>query len=96
MAWGWNNDGSLGLDPTDNEDISGVYCDPTLATCLPLGVDCRQISAGARHSAFVGVNDHVWLCGSNKHGQIGNSSPFTIEKGTSVYCLSWFTLLMSS
>jgi hypothetical protein len=96
MSWGWNNDGALGLDSTDDkDDISGVFCDPTLVTCLPLGVDCRQISAGARHSAFIGANDHVWLCGSNKHGQLGNLSSFSIEKGTSIYCLSWFTLLIS-
>jgi alpha-tubulin suppressor-like RCC1 family protein len=95
MSWGWNNDGSLGLHSSDDnsEDISGVFCDPTLVTCLPLGVDCKQISAGARHSAFIGSNDHVWLCGSNKYGQLGPISPFSIEKNTSICCTSWFTLL---
>jgi alpha-tubulin suppressor-like RCC1 family protein len=93
MSWGWNNDGALGLDPSNEDDISGVFCDPTLVTCLPLGVDCKYISAGARHSAFIGSNDHVWLCGSNKHGQIGNLSSFSVEKETFIYCLSWFTFL---
>lgn len=97
MSWGWNNDGALGLDPSDDDDdISGVFCDPTLVTSLPIDVDCKQISAGARHSAFVGEDDQVWLCGSNKHGQLGNLSSFSIEKETSVFCLSWFTLLLSS
>ncbi len=95
MSWGWNNDGALGLDSSDNDDISGVFCDPTLVSCLPLGIDCTHISAGARHSAFIGSNDYVWLYGSNKHGQLGNLSSFSIEKGTSIYCLSWFTLLIS-
>jgi len=96
MSWGWNHDGALGLDPSDNDDISGVFCDPTLVSCLPLGVDCIHISAGARHSAFIGANNHVWLYGSNKHGQLRNLSSFSIEKGTLIYCLSWFTLLISS
>ena len=93
MSWGWNNDGSLGLQSDDEDDNSGVFCEPTLATCIPLGVDCRAISAGARHSAFIGTNDRIWLCGSNKHGQLGNQSSFAIEKNTRVFCSSWFTVL---
>ena len=85
MSWGWNNDGALGLDSADKNDISGVFCDPTLVTCVPLGVDCKQISAGARHSVFIGIDDHVWLCGSNKHGQLGHLSTFSIEKETSTF-----------
>ncbi|CAF4069172.1 unnamed protein product [Rotaria magnacalcarata] len=95
MSWGWNNDGALGLDTSDEDDIAGVFCDPTLVTCLPLDIDCKYVSAGARHSAFIGSNDYVWLCGSNKHGQLGTPSSFSIEKGTIVHCLSWFTLLIS-
>ncbi|CAF3359605.1 unnamed protein product [Rotaria socialis] len=95
MSWGWNNDGALGLDTSDEDNIAGVFCDPTLVTCLPLDIDCKYVSAGARHSAFIGSNDYVWLCGSNKHGQLGTPSSFSIEKGTIVHCLSWFTLLIS-
>jgi hypothetical protein len=91
MSWGWNNDGALGLDPSDEDDTSGVFCDPTLVTCLPLGVDCTHISAGARHSAFIGSNNRVWL-----YGQTGNLSSFLIEKETSIFCSSWFTFLLRS
>ncbi|CAF0942148.1 unnamed protein product [Adineta steineri] len=94
MSWGWNNDGALGLESSDNDDIGGVFCDPTLVTCIPIDIDCTYISAGARHSAFIGANDYVWLCGSNKHGQLGSLPSFSIEKRTSVYCLSWFTFLI--
>ena len=94
VSWGWNNDGALGLETSHEEDVAGVFCDPTLVTCIPLDVDCTHISAGARHSAFHGSNDHIWLCGSNKHGQSGTVSSFAIEKNTSVYCLSWFTFLI--
>ncbi|CAF4382554.1 unnamed protein product, partial [Rotaria sordida] len=45
MSWGWNNDGALGLNSSDKDDVSGVFCDPTLVTCLPLDVDCIHISA---------------------------------------------------
>ena len=95
MSWGWNTDGSLGLDPTEDDDTEGVFCDPTLATSLPLGVDGVHISAGARHSAFIDSSNHLWLCGSNKHGQLGDSPSFAVEKGTLVICSSWFTLLLS-
>lgn len=95
MSWGWNNDCALGLDSSDHDDISGVFCDPTLVTCLPLDIDCKQISAGARHSAFVGANNIVWLRGSNKHGQLGNASSFSIETGTNLHCSSWFTFIIS-
>lgn len=93
MSWGWNNDGSLGLHSDDDDDNSGVFCDPTLVTCIPLGVDGKAISAGARHSALIGSNDQIWLFGSNKYGQLGNKSPFSIEKNMSVCCSSWFTFL---
>ncbi|CAF5126983.1 unnamed protein product, partial [Rotaria sp. Silwood1] len=41
MSWGWNNDGALGLDSSDQDDISIVFCYPTLVTCLPLDIVCR-------------------------------------------------------
>lgn len=93
MSWGWNIDGSLALDANDIEDIAGVFCEPTLATKLPLGTDFRQISAGARHSAFVGQDNQIYFQGSNKHGQFGEKSSFEITKDTSVFCQSWFTFL---
>ncbi|CAF1195553.1 unnamed protein product, partial [Adineta ricciae] len=74
MSWGWNNDGALGLEFADDGDTAGVFCDPVLVTCIPLDVDCAKISAGARHSAFLGSNNHLWLYGSNKHGQLGDKS----------------------
>jgi len=94
MSWGWNNDGALGLKSSDEDDIAGVFCVPTLVTCLPLDIDCTHISAGARHSVFIGSNNSVWLCGSNTHGQLGNLSSFSLEKGSSIYCSSWFTFLI--
>lgn len=100
MSWGWNNDGSLGLGPSETdedeeeEETFGVFADPTLVTRLPLGVDCRQISAGARHSAFVDTDDRLWLCGSNKQGQRGETKYVNIGKQTTVICSSWFTFLI--
>lgn len=95
MSWGWNNDGALGLEPSAEDDVGGVFCDPTLVTSIPLEVDCVKISAGARHSAFFGSDGQVWLFGSNKHGQLGGESPFSVEKNTSIHCLSWFTFLIT-
>ena len=96
MSWGWNNDGALGLESTDDGDTAGVFCDPVLVTCIPLDVDCAKISAGARHSAFLGSNNHLCLYGSNKHGQLGDKSLTLVEKNTSIHCLSWFTFLIFS
>jgi len=93
MSWGWNIDGSLGLDVNDIEEITGVFCEPTLVTKLPIGIDFREISAGARHSAFIGQDNRVYFEGSNKHGQFGEQSSLEISKETSIFCLSWFTFL---
>ena len=96
MSWGWNYDGSLGFDPSQDDDTFGVFADPTLVTCIPIDIDCRFVSAGARHSAFLGCNDVLWLCGSNKHGQIGDRPSLPVGNGIRVVCSSWFTFLLSS
>ena len=96
MSWGWNTDGSLGLKRSENdENPAGVFCDPTLVDFLPLNLDIKQISAGARHSGFVADDNTLWFSGSNKHGQIIQSdSSILLEKKTKIFCSSWFTFLL--
>lgn len=101
MSWGWNTDGSLGLK-SDNEDENfendehmGVFCDPNLVNIFPINVDIGEISAGARHSAFMTIDKSLWLCGSNKHGQRGSEKSIDLEIDSKIFCLSWFTFILN-
>ena len=43
MSSDCTNNGALGPNSSHKDDISSVFCDPTLFTCLLLGVDGKHI-----------------------------------------------------
>ncbi|CAF1569628.1 unnamed protein product, partial [Didymodactylos carnosus] len=100
FTWGWNCDGQLGIisdENDDNDDVKGVYVEPTL-----LDLDCDSVYAGSRHSVFLS-NGELYSCGLNKYGQLGFDDDSSFEPKqivldnnkmiSCVYCSTWTTLI---
>lgn len=64
LAWGSNSHGQLGLG--DRRDRST----PTVVGAL-WALPIIQLAAGDTHSAALTSNGHLFMWGSNNHGQLG-------------------------
>jgi alpha-tubulin suppressor-like RCC1 family protein len=67
LAWGFNADGELGNDSTQDSDV------PVMAA-LPQGTTATEVSAGCNHSLALTGDGHVLAWGRNDDGELGNAS----------------------
>jgi alpha-tubulin suppressor-like RCC1 family protein len=72
-AWGFNDTGQLGIDPT----ITGALASPSLVAGLPTGGIDGIASGGAFNYALARNGGTVWAWGNNDNGQLGNDSVVT-------------------
>eukprot|EP01138_Halocafeteria_seosinensis_P004778 gb/GECG01004885.1/.p1 GENE.gb/GECG01004885.1/~~gb/GECG01004885.1/.p1 ORF type:complete len:1539 (+),score=174.82 gb/GECG01004885.1/:1-4617(+) len=85
-AWGCHKYGQLGIGVVSQGKI-GYATIPTRVEG-PFGKNgktrkfVRSISAGSTHSAAVTSDGNVWTWGSNKHGQLGQSSGSFVDDVT--------------
>jgi alpha-tubulin suppressor-like RCC1 family protein len=67
LAWGFNADGELGNDSTQDSDV------PVMAA-LPQGTTATEVSAGCNHSLALTGDGRVLAWGRNDDGELGNAS----------------------
>ena len=75
LAWGFNLDGELGNDSTQDSDV------PVMAQ-LPQGTTATEVSAGCFHSLALTSTGQVLAWGRNDDGELGNAS--TVSSGVPV------------
>jgi alpha-tubulin suppressor-like RCC1 family protein len=67
LAWGFNADGELGNDSTQESDV------PVMAA-LPQGTTATEVTAGCNHSLALTNDGRVLAWGRNDDGELGNAS----------------------
>jgi hypothetical protein len=72
LAWGFNADGELGNDSTQDSDV------PVMAG-LPQDTMATEVSAGCNHSLALTSSGHVLAWGRNDDGELGNASTVSSE-----------------
>ena len=79
-AWGWNNQGQLGITCLPPEIPQAFYMLPYIVE-FPQECMVDHIACGARHSAAVTSNPKwVWTWGWGQYGQLGHNN--TLDKTT--------------
>ena len=73
-AWGWNSDGQLGDNLTDNWYTPTRVLPPAGQGSAGTGFASARISAGRNHSLAVGQDGNTYSWGDNTYGQLGNGS----------------------
>ncbi|KAG9407113.1 hypothetical protein AC1031_001754 [Aphanomyces cochlioides] len=74
-SWGRGRHGELALGSSVKDAKV-----PTLVESAP---PTKIVFCGWQHSVFLDTSGHVWTCGSNKHGQLGQNTSgnsFTLER----------------
>jgi alpha-tubulin suppressor-like RCC1 family protein len=73
-CWGQNSQGQLGVGTNTGPETCGVPCS-TKPVAVHGGLTFRQIGVGLYHTCGVTTENRVYCWGSNRYGQLGDSTP---------------------